>query len=846
MAIQLLDRLPRDLPERRVFDNGMVLVHREDFSGELLSLQLWVKTGSIHEGRSLGAGLSHYLEHLLFKGTEKFGPGEIAREVQAAGGYVNAYTTFDRTVYYIDLPSESLDRGLEILADMAFRAKLETADIEAERSVILREIDMGLDDPDRQLAQSLFGTAFRCHPYRHPIIGHRPLFEAVEADDLRAYYRSRYVPNNIGLMVAGAVDAEDMAEAVQRAFGGQVPRCLDDVVFAAEPPQLSRRHCPLRGEVQVCRGSLAYRIPSLTDPDAPALDMLANLLGGGHSARLWKVLREERRLVHHIEASAWNPGTSGLLWVSYVADPGREEAIESAVVEVICDVAANGVAERELDKAKAHALAGEINARKRVRGQAARLGTAEIVVGDLNYPLQYFRHLEALTPDAIGRVAGRYLREDQLTSVVLGPKAADGSGARVKPAKPAPARFESVELSNGARVLFQVDRRLPKVNLRFSALGGPVYEEADKRGVTGLLATLLTRDTAKRTAAEVSDAVETVGGGILEFSGNNSFGFGLEVMRGDEALALDLFEEALLAPAFDETTLERERDAQVSHIQEMEDEIVEFGQKALRRHFFGRHPLAEDPLGRPETVAALCRADVLAAYRHLVAGPNTVLSVCGDFDPGWLLPRVETVAAGAPGWAFPRRAPPRPQPAAGELIREVLPREQAVLFLGFPDAGVGGDDFILGEVLQEILSDMSGRLFLRVREEQGLAYFVGASRIVGVDTGLFFLYGGTHPESGDTLLAELEAEARRVAEGGLTAAERDRAVRRLKARKRMSLQGIGARAAQASLNALFGLPVNDWLDYDDRVDAVDLDRLRDFAVRRFRADEGVRLRVSPE
>lgn len=846
MAIQLLDRLPRDLPERRVFDNGLVLVHREDFSSELLSLQLWVKTGSIHEGRRLGAGLSHYLEHLLFKGTEMFGPGEIAREVQAVGGSVNAYTTFDRTVYYIDLPSESLERGLEILADMAFRAKLETTDIEAEQSVILREIDMGLDDPDRKVAQALFSTAFRCHPYRHPIIGHRPLFAGVGPDDLRAYYNSRYVPNNMGLMVAGAVETDELLGAVERVFGGQSPQCLDDVVFAAEPPQLSRRHRALRADVHVCRGSLAYRIPSLTDPDAPALDMLANLLGGGHSARLWKILREERRLVHHIEAAAWNPGTSGLLWVSHVADPGHEDEIERALVEVIGDIAANGVGERELDKAKANALAGEINARKRVRGQAGRLGTAEIVVGDLNYPNEYFRRLESLTPEAIGKATARYLREDQLTSVVLAPKPAVPETTRPKPVKPPPARFETTQLSNGARVLFQVDRRLPKVNFRFSALGGPVYEEENTLGSTALLATLLTRDTEKRSAANVSDAVESVGGGILEFSGNNSFGFGLEVMRGDEALALDLFEEALLAPAFNETTLERERDAQVSHIHEVEDEIVEFGQKALRRHFFGAHPLAHDPLGRPETVSALRRTEVLAAYRHLVAGPNAVLAVCGDFDPAHMLPRMEAIAEGIPGWDVARRSPQRPESAARELIREVLPREQAVLFLGFPDAGVTSEDFIAGEVLQEILSDMSGQLFLRVREQRGLAYFVGASRIVGVDTGLFFLYGGTHPDTATTLLTELEDEAKRVVDGGLTPAECDRAVRRLKARKRMSLQGIGARAAQASLNALFNLPVNDWLDYDERVDAVDRERLRDFAARRFRDGGSVRLCVAPE
>ena len=146
---------------RKVLDNGLTVLVREDSSSQVSSVQLWVKTGSIHEGPLLGAGVSHYLEHMLFKGTEKRSGKEISREVQSLGGYINAYTTFDRTVYYIDLPSEHTSEAIEILADAGFNSTLPAEEVEKERDVILREIDMGKDDPDQQLVRALFETAYR-------------------------------------------------------------------------------------------------------------------------------------------------------------------------------------------------------------------------------------------------------------------------------------------------------------------------------------------------------------------------------------------------------------------------------------------------------------------------------------------------------------------------------------------------------------------------------------------------------------------------------------------------------------------------------------------------------------
>src|SRR3954466_13068729 len=195
--LRLLDAFWREPVERVVLPNGTTVLIKPDTSAAVASVQVWVKTGSVHEGANLGAGLSHYLEHMLFKGTERREGREISATVQAHGGYINAYTTFDRTVYYIDLPSEHTGVAIDLLADAVLHSTLPAEEVVKEKDVILREIAMTKDDPDNRLWNILFSSAFREHPFRQPIIGHQDVFSAVTREDLVAYYRSRYVPNNL-------------------------------------------------------------------------------------------------------------------------------------------------------------------------------------------------------------------------------------------------------------------------------------------------------------------------------------------------------------------------------------------------------------------------------------------------------------------------------------------------------------------------------------------------------------------------------------------------------------------------------------------------------------------------
>jgi zinc protease len=437
---------------------------------------------------------------------------------------------------------------------------------------------------------------------------------------------------------------------------------------------------------------------------------------------------------------------------------------------------------------------------------------------------------------------------DRLTAVSLNPATAAAPAPKAEVSGAAQADFSEIKLPNGARLLLQPDRRLPNLHLRLLMQGGPLYEDAGKRGSTALLATMLTKDTRTRTAAEVAQFIEEIGGAFFPFSGNNSLGLGAEVLPPDVDRAIAVIAEAVLAPAFKPATFKLERDAQIASLQQDDDDVVTLARKHLREKFFGAHPLALDAQGDQAGVKALTPADLAALHRRLCVGPNVVLAVAGDFDPRKLVPKLKTFLAKIPRGTAPvsntvnaRHALPA---LAGDFV-EQQPREQAVVLQAFPGPFVNAPDFYVSEVADELFSGMASRLFERVREEKGLAYFVRSGRVTGLDTGMFYFFAGTQPGREDEVLAEINAEIARVQAGGVEAVELARCQARLKAARRQSLQTNSSRAMQAGLNALQGQPINDWKNYDGRVDAVTIEALAEFASRRFMRAQRTQLVVRP-
>src|ERR1044071_63175 len=287
---------PPSTAQKHILPNGLTIIVQEDRSAPVASVQAWCGTGSVDEHEHLGAGLSHILEHMLFKGTKTSPANAIAQKIQNVGGYINAYTSFDRTVFWIDVPRDGVPVALDVLADAMMNSTLPAEEYGKEQEVIRREFAMGMDDPDRMAGLLLFATAYQVHPYRFPVIGEIEIYNQLTQEQVMQYYKTRYVPNNLTFIVVGDVDAEKVHQQLMDLFKPYPEKSLQPVFIPTEPPQLGRREVHQEFATELSHISLAWHIPAVTNPDVPALDLLSTILGEGRSSRLYRRVREEAGL----------------------------------------------------------------------------------------------------------------------------------------------------------------------------------------------------------------------------------------------------------------------------------------------------------------------------------------------------------------------------------------------------------------------------------------------------------------------------------------------------------------------------------------------------------------------
>ena len=825
--------------------NGLDIITKEDASAEVVSLQAWCGAGSIHEEQWLGAGLSHILEHMLFKGTAKRQGSEIATQVQDVGGYINAYTSFDRTVYWIDSPSAGAELCLDVLLDVMTQATLPEDEYEKEREVIRREFAMGFDDPDRMSSQLLFATAFQWHPYRHPVIGHLDIFNELTREDVLAYYRRHYVPNNMLVVVVGAMDAGKICQQIASHFQA-IPRpAYTPVIIPTEPPQLGRRDQHQDFETQLSKMHLAWHIPNIAHPDMPALDVLADILGQGRSSRLYRVIREQRRLAHSISAHAYMPVHGGIFSVSSTVDPDKRMEVENAVHELIDELASQGVHPDELEKSRKSCLVAMLGELTTMRGQANDLAMNWMLARNLNFTRDYLTAIHQVDAEAVSRVVRRYLREANLTSVSLNPKGSLETGAAPSRSKRI-STAKKLQLDNGLTVLLREDHRVPLVAIRACFLGGLLGEGGEKSGLTQLAARCFIKGTGRQSAAEIADAMEGAGGSIDASGGNNTITVAASCLEEDLPMALDIASEVLCHPTFPQAEVEKEKVVQIAQIKAEADHLLSLAVRRTHRELFGEHPYAHVRSGTVSSVNQLDRDDLECFHRRFVVGNNGVLAVYGAFDSPAVEALIGEHLAVVPGGerAFPSPALPQPLTESQTIDLET-DKQQAVLVIGYPGAAIHSGDRLALELIEESCSDMASRLFQRIREEMGLAYYVSAAQMFGLAPGVFYFYLGTDPQKLHEVEAALADEIAKLAAAGLEAQELDRAKKTLLGKAAMATQSTGARAAIEGLDELYGFGFDHSETLKERVEAITLGEVRRVLRTYFHHRPSISVRVSP-
>lgn len=819
--------LPPSAVRQWTLPNGLGILVEEDHTSPVASVQAWVETGSIHEDRWLGAGLSHILEHMLFKGTATRGPNAFAQGIHAAGGMLNAYTSFDRTVYWVDIPSTGVPTAIELLADALQNAAIPEDEYVKEQEVIRREFAMCQDDPDRMSSQALFATAYRRHPYRHPVIGHLDIYNRLTRDDVLAYYRARYAPNNLFFVIVGDVDAEAVRDQLASAFAAAPLRPLAPVFIPQEPPQSGRReeHREFPA-TELTRLELAWHIPELTHPDIPALDLLALILGDGRSSRLHRRVREELALVHGVSAWCYTPGQPGLFGVEALADPDRREAAQAEILAEIERIKTDGIGGPELEKARTQALSGQLSSLVTTRGRASDIGSNWLLTRNPGYTRDYFAALQRVTPADIARAAATHCTEANLTVTSLNPPGSLPPHVQAAAAVPAGA-IQKFTLPNGLTLLVREDPRLPLVSAVACFKGGALAETPETCGIGRLHARVLPKGTATRSAAEIAEAVEALGGSVGAESGNHSFAVSMRLLQPHLAAGLEILGDIVLNPAFPETEVAREKEAHLAALKTEDEEPTSVARILMRRSLFPGHPYGLRPGGTPETVAALGREELAAFHQRFAVGRNGVLAVFGAVKAQEVRALAERLFGALPAGEPAHTAPPVPAPlAASVTAAEEKPGQQAILMAGFRGIDMFDPRRYALELIEEASSDLGSRFFLRIREKMGLAYFVGASQVQGLVPGPFVFYLGTAPAKVEAVQAELLDEIRALAADGLSEEELSRAKAKLLGQESLRKQSNDALAYACALDELYGLGFDEYTRLRERVEAVTLEEVR--------------------
>jgi zinc protease len=806
--------------------NGLTVIVDEDHSAPVASLQAWCQTGSVHEERHLGAGLSHILEHMLFKGTEQRSTSEFALKVQDQGGYINAYTSYDRTVYWIDIPSKGVSTALDLLADAMMNSTLPPLEYRKEQEVIRREFAMGYDDPDRMAGHQLMETAYQVHPYRLPVIGHIEIHDQLKRDDVMEYYKLRYVPNNLFFVIVGDVDAEKVHAQLEEYFSNYPRKSLPPVYIPQEPPQLGGRRNDTEFPTELTRLNLAWHIPSLASPDIPALDLLSTILGDGASSRLNQRLREKLGLVNAIAAYCYTPRDPGLFGIDANLEAGNRKAAEKAIGEVLAELKAHGVTPAEIGKAKRRALGAHLGALTTMRGKAADLGSNWLLTRNLDFSNEYLAALQHVTPADIQRVLGTWFNDDNLTISSLNPQGSLGKGP-AETAPRVPGEIRKFVLPNGLRLLVREDASLPLVSMIAVFKGGILAETADDNGITKLCSRVLTKGTDSRSAAQIVEEVESLGGSIHSDSGNNSMSVSLRAMKPDAAAGLELLSDVLLHPAFPDKEIALEKQIQLASIKAEEEEVTATARNLMRKALYPGHPYSMRLNGSPDSVSKLTRDQVADFYRRYAAAKNGVLAVFGDVDAEEIKALAERLLGAMEPGVDALTAPPQPPPLVeSRTVEESRNKAQAVLMVAYRGADMFSADRPVLEIIDEACSDLGSRFFIRIREKMGLAYFVGTTQMLGLVPGPFLFYLGTAPEKLDAVRAALLDEIDQLAKEGLTGEELARAKEKAIGQQDIRNQSGEALAYSCALDELYGMGYDYYKSERSQLEAVTLDQAK--------------------
>ncbi len=784
--------------------NGMTLLLVKEPAHPVVSVQIWVGTGSVCEGAHLGSGISHLLEHMVFKGAGEFSGTQLNEEVSRLGGQWNAYTSTDRTVYHIDGPSAHWQSFLHILLQLVLHPTFPADEFEREREVIRREMAMYRDDPQDESYRALICTLFKSHPRRLPVIGEQHIFDALSYDNMVAYHRQHYTPGNMFLCMAGDFEPQAVIEAVTAATADIPAAPVPPHPHFCEPRQWGRRTHRREFAQPTSTLSLAWRVPHASHPDAVALTLLSSILGEGRSAWLYTHFHDEQSIAHDI-STALLPARQGEGEGAFVieADVDRElrDTLRDTLLEYI-----HALPQAEYTEGRQRVCrqlkAKHLRQLSSVQGIAAAMGASWHLTRNPNSMYEWAQALNSVTDKDLARVAATYFTPDRLVEVSIDPL---GSNQAENDDTDTDALRAPVlhTLPNGLQLVTRVDSRIPQVYATLALKAGCPAVTAETAGINSLLAECLLKGTRRKSAAQVADTLENLGGSLSTEAGNNTLTIQARALSEDTDTMLELLAEVLLQPTLPQDALNTEKEAIIADIQEQMEDPASLAFRHLRSLCFGDISYGTHPDGTVQSIRSISREQLQAHLARIACGRNAVLCIVGDINPEAIRRKVEQLFADLPAGQALNTRPTPPQQSADQAV--TCNKEQAVLALAVPGCTVDSPDLALQLLFDEWCHDMAGPIFAEIRDKRGLAYYASSASLLGIDAGCMYFYLGTAPERVDEARTALEQTLNRLAQDGMPAEALERARATVLSARLLARQSCRKLCSGMAVDTLLGL-----------------------------------------
>lgn len=816
--------------------NGLNVILAQNKKAPVISAQVWVKNGSADEFKG-EEGLSHFIEHLVFKGTEKYEVGDIARNVEGAGGQLNAYTSFDQTVYYMTLSKEYRDQAIEMLSEMVGRPRFDKEEVNNEREVVIEEIKRGRDNPGRVASRTLFENAYRVHPYKRPVIGYERVVKGASLKRIKEFFAERYSTKNMFFLLVGDFETAQAKKEIAAHFGDLKAHKVKKRSRPQESLQNKARIKITETDFNKTYCYMSFPIPNVKHKDIPALDLLSMTMGYGDSSILSSRLRNQEAIVSSVGCNTYTPKDKGVFIISAMMQPESYRSFAERFCDILEQEGSVVFSNMEIQKAITALENHEYFSMETVDGLASSYGNNELLLGDPLAFQAYMRNMRSLGPDDLLRVFKKYLKPEKMNiSVSTNLEKSEARKASNLLVKSYATAYEALkktklekrkslkkatklakakkgsqanveEIAQGVSLVIMPATDTATVSLQMAIEGGVRFETAQTNGIYSLISDCILSGTNSKTEEQLNRELEDKAIYLSSFSGRNSYGLRLSSLSDRFIEGLEYLKESLLHPSFEQSALDREKKMTIDYLKSKNDNPSRIAHEALMKALFKNHPYAFETLGTLKSIPKLNQEMCFKEHEKCLRESKVVVTVVGAIDPKEVKKAVKGIFSDVKrsydGKAFKKMK--WQTPVKNKNIRYKLPKEQSHIFLAYPGLCLDDPRRYTLKVMESILAGQGGRLFIELRDKASLAYTVSPIRMEGVDGGYFGSYIGCSPEKEKLAVKMMKAEFSKLLKELVSEEELIKAKQNLIGKFDIQMQKNSAIASKMTFDELYGV-----------------------------------------